>query len=913
MTGLAAGCLAVWGSGVPALADPSTAPSTIFVTPQPGGGTGRMVSGPELLKALRVMGYDTALCASGCSVTLQLADGTQMAAGRFKADGTTPGSTPGFAPEELAGASLLVGSGPTSYRLPARLAPDDGLKPTPPDRVDIPLTGYVNAFIGTKISETGSGHSGNNNPGAQTPFGVVSFGPDTPGSRSGWGYGSGGYYYDDSTIDFFSTTHLNGPGCRGQSMVAIRPWGDADRLTFKHADESASPGYYKVAMSNQTAIELTATTRTGLARITYGAGADPVLVIDARKSNTNKSGLPAAMVSIALDKTGAVSGKTLEGPFCGGTWRQPVYFYARFDTKLLDTGTGVKDGVATLKFDLSGGDRTVRLRVGISSVSVENARQNLEAENAGYGFDDIKAYAGREWNRRLNAIQIDIAKPDALAALPDAQKALALTDLTKFYTALYRTMGGPTAYSDVNGAFRSMAQRNLNQPTSEVPNRVTANTAGYPFTIDGKTARYGTQYSGFSMWDTYRSLAQLQAWVFPRETSETMQSLVVWGRQCGAFPHWVDGSEDTTPMNGDHAPNVIAGAYLFGARAFDVEGARALMKRSAFSTASACNDKASLVGGSLADYLKLGYIPSPDWTSTTLEAVTTDASIAAFLAALPSAAADKAEIDALRLRAQNWKNIFDPKTLTLRGKTADGSWTSGSFHESTEPNYFWSFAQDWTALIDTAGGKSAAITRLNALFSLTTGQPETGPEPSGQDLNGGEGSSKFYIGNEPAFQTPWAYNWAGSPKRAQYILPILIRKNFSTNPAGLPGNDDFGATSGWYIWATLGLYPVIPSAPGLAMSTPQFSGMTVWLGNGKALRIETDKQAMLDKTPYIKSVTLNGKAYSGSWLPLAKIGDGGTLSYVLSDKPTDWASDPGLTPPSGPGADYTQPTAPVAP
>jgi putative alpha-1,2-mannosidase len=240
-----------------------------------------------------------------------------------------------------------------------------------------------------------------------------------------------------------------------------------------------------------------------------------------------------------------------------------------------------------------------------------------------------------------------------------------------------------------------------------------------------------------------------------------------------------------------------------------------------------------------------------------------------------------------------------------------GTLVQGSFHESTEPNYFWTFAQDWSALIDAIGGKQAAVTRLNTLFAITT---PFSTVPSSGSLNGGESSNNLYIGNEPSFQSPWGYNWAGQPSGAQYVLPIIMSKSFTTARDGLPGNDDMGATSSWYVWASLGMFPVIPSEAGLALSTPQFSGITVWFGNGKTLRLESDKQVAMDSAgrpsfAYIQSLKVNGADYAGSWLPLGKIANGGTMSYALSATPTQWAAADNLTPPSGPNADYTQMTA----
>lgn len=789
-------------------------------------------------------------------------------------------------------------------------------------RVDIALTEHVDLFVGTKISNTGSGHSGNVNPGAQAPFGMVSFGPDTRGSGSPWGYGSGGYYYDDTAIRYFSMTHLNGPGCRGQGAVAILP-NDAGTgipsggLAYAKANQSASPGYYKVKFNNGITSELTATTRTGMARFSYADKSKAFLVIDSARNNPNQNGVSytgLTNVALAADRK-SVTGTAVANEFCGGTWKQPVYYYATFD-KPLKPASAVSGKAAVLQFDLADADLTVQVRVGISSVSTDNAKKNLEAENLDASFDTVKAAAAADWNNRLNVVQLDLAKKGEIDKLDVKKQDDAMTQLKKFYTALYRVYSGPTVYSDVNGEYRSMKQVDLSQSGNVLPTRTTENVANYKFKIDGKDAGYKTHYSGFSMWDTYRSQAQLLALIAPDEASEMMQSLVADAQQCGAFPHWVDGSEDTTPMNGDHAPTVVAGSYVFGARKFDLDMARKYMLQAVTNPKGQCNDKFSIgkPGDSLADYMSLGWIPSDrgydNPSSTTLEAITTDRSVGAFLDALPATrATDKSVIDTVFKRAGNWQNIFDDSSKTLKSKTAAGDWSDGVFHESTEANYLWTFAYDWTLLAKKLGGKDGTLDRLARLFSLDAVDPFNGTEPSGQDLNGGEGSDGYYIGNEPAFQTPWAYNWIGSAKYAQYIIPVIMRKNFSIDPAGLPGNDDMGATSGWYVWAAMGLYPVIPSAPGLAVSTPQFSGMDLWLGNGKKLRIEADRQALIDNVRYIAEMKFNGTTYAGSWLPLDRIKDGGTLSFKLSATPTDWASDPALAPPSGPAADYTKATA----
>lgn len=819
----------------------------------------------------------------------------------------------------------------------------------PSSRTAMALTQYVDPLIGTAVPEE-SGYAGNVSPGAQMPFGMVSFGPNTPRQNFN---GSGGYLSDTSStsgrIDFFSTKHLSGVGCPGEGVVAMLPndvaepiasdSGQPSTVGYDYTNEAAHPGYYKVRLANGIETELTATTRSGSARITYTDKDKGFLAIDTKlngNSDQVRGGSPTISsdnVSLAIGKDGrSLSGQAVAPAFCtpyGTVWNSPVYFFARFDTALRRQTDQPKintvvEGSTIMQFDLTTNDKVVDVDIGVSAVSVANARKNLQAENASASFDTVRKQASNAWNKRLNTIQIDEAAHPA--TLKDTQKE----DLTKFYTALYHVFSAPNVYSDVNGDFRSMRQpkdangmyRHKVDETGSIPDRKTANVADYDYQrSDGAKAEYDTHYTSLSLWDTYRSQTALIALLAPSDTSAMMQSLVVDGMQCGALPHRVDASDDSTPNGGDNALNVIASAYQFGARDFDLVSAARLVRQSAFDPDSACNDRAS--DPHLASYLRAHYYPDIGQPSShQIERVIDDRSAGAFLQAVPEAvrndpsvSTDQGDIDRLFERASWWTNIFDAKhkRIAARGAPPPGSEAGtlgpiieGGFHESTEPNYFWSFPQSWTPLIDAIGGKSAALARLNRLFSIDDGLTMT---PTAAELNGGQTSAGYYIGNEPAFQAPWAYNWAGKPSAAQYIIPIIMRETFSTARDGLPGNDDMGALSSWYVWSTLGLYPVVPSAAGLAISTPQFKGITVWLADGKKLRIETDQSAEDDDTPFIKTLTVNGKTYSGSWLPLDRIADGGSLRYKLSPTATDWAAADNLTPPSGPDADYDRMTA----
>jgi len=827
-------------------------------------------------------------------------------------------------------AGLAVGAAPAVDAASSRPAAPPG------KRTELALTQYVNPFIGTAVAPT-SGYAGNVNPGAKAPFGMVNFGPDMPRTNFN---GSGGYLTGANAtsgrFNFFSLTHLNGVGCPGQGTVGMMPASTPTSVTnstgtplgvsFKTATESAAPGYYKVGLDNNVGVELTSTTRTGMARFAYPSKDAGYLSLDTRlnaNANLGANRVTADNTSLTISEDGRVlSGKTVAPAFCtpyGTLWNSPVHFWAEVDKPLRPQAAGstvntVVNGSTVLQYDLPSDDPTLNVRVGISSVSVDNARLNLHTENADSTFDEVRTATAAQWNTRLNAIQVD------QAATPQALTADERDRLVKFYTALYRVLGSPTVYSDVNGDFRSMKAE---QPypaevdrTGGVAPRDVANVKDYTWTrSDGSTGSYSTHYSGLSMWDTYRSQAQLLALLAPDVASEVNQSLVVDGLQCGAFPHWVDASDDSTPMAGDSALSVVAGSYDFGAEDFDLVSAATLTKQSAFDSTSRCNTNASFSG--MEDYLKTGYYPvERTHVSTNIERYNSDHAAAAFLDSLPaevraheSVAVTDADIESLQQRASWWRTIFDDTNKRLSGRTTPstpgtpGAFATGTFHESTEPNYFWSFGFAWGELIDRLGGNEQAQARLNALFAI---DPELTATPTMSQLNGGQESETFYMGNEMGFPAPWAYNWAGKPAATQYVVQKLIDTTFTTGRAGLPGNDDMGATSSWLVFANLGLFPTVAAEGGVSISTPQFPAATVWMGN-TPLRITTDKKAA--GAPFIQSMRLGTTSYPSSWLPLRKIRPGAELTFSLGSNPSSWAAAKELAPPSGADVNYTRMTA----
>ena len=813
----------------------------------------------------------------------------------------------------------------------------EGHPAVPPHHRDVlPLTQYVDPFIGTAVSAT-SGYAGNNNPGAKVPFGFTHFGPDMPRTNFN---GSGGYLNPQGAatgrINFFSLTHLNGVGCPGQGAVGMMPAstptavassnGVPTGVGFRTDSESASPGYYGVTMDNKVKVDLTATTRTGLAQLTYPDAGSGYFSIDTRLNGNSNRATEAGKitpdhVSLTVSDSGRVlTGSSVAPAFCtpyGTPYNSPVYFYAELDrplTHAAEAGVNtVRNGAALLHYELPAADPTLTMRVGISAVSVANAELNLHTENARSTFEQTRRAADAAWNERLNTIQVDRAA-DPRSLTPGQRDGL-----VKFYTALYRVFGSPTVYSDVNGDFRSMKAGRVApsgvDTAGGVEQRPVANVADYAYTRpDGAKGGYGTHYSSFSLWDTYRSQAQLLALLAPKESGEMMQSLVVDAQQCGAFPHWVDASDDSTPMAGDNALPVLAGVYSFGARDFDVRTAARLVKQSVTEPSSACNANKSMNGSD--QYLRDGYYPSPEWSSSNIERWNSDRAAAAFLSEIPSSVRTDPQVDVTRgdiatLEARTgwWRNIFDQAHGLIATRAAPttpgtpGALLPGTFHESTEPNYFWSFGYAWTDLIKAIGGKDQAVARLDRLFSIDSSLSTV---PTMQQLNGGQDSQTYYMGNEMGFNAPWAYNWAGAPASTQYIVQKLMDVTFGTGRDGLPGNDDMGALSSWYVFAALGMYPTVGSSSGLALSTPQFPGVTMWLRN-KAVRVTTDRDAAT--SPFIAAMTVDHGTHQSAWLPLRSIRNGADVRFSLAGRPTTWAAADSLTPPSGADADYTRETA----
>lgn len=709
------------------------------------------------------------------------------------------------------------------------------------------LTQYVDPLIGTLASNSPNpvpaGQAGSVVPAAGLPSGMVQWAPDTnttPAPNDSKEPGSpAGYYYDIHSIQGFSVTHMPGAGCGGNDgEFPVMPTTDATQLvpTFSHANEIAKPGYYSVLLDSQIKVELTATLRTGFGRFSYPAGKPALLVLDATRTNTRT----ATAGAITQVSDSAISGSTTGGGFCGNSVAVPVYFYAMFDRPFV-SGTSVSQGVAHLAF-ASG--KTVKMKIGISYVSAANAKANLDAENRGWDFDGVRAQADSTWNNALNAIRVAGGTADAK---------------TKFYTALYHALWAPSIFSDSNGQY-----------------------IGFDSQVHQVAKGQGAQYSSFSGWDIYRSLIQLKAILNPADTSDMIQSLVNDADQCGAIPHWVNDNVEDGVMPGDAGSLIVSNAYAFGARRFDTQSALQHMVKMANIPGTACNG--ATTNGGRASYLQTGYITSGEWgqASSTLEYTSSDFAISRFAAAMGDTATQRMLLG----RSAYWQNLLNTSLAPplIAARQSNGAWiaetpSSGdNYVEGNAEQYTWMVPYNPAGLFAQLGGNTAVTSRLDTFFTV---------------LNAGLSLPNFYMGNEPTFEVPWLYNWAGSPSGTQRTVQQIMSTAFGTGPDGLPGNDDLGAVSGWYVWGALGLYPEIPGVAGLAIGSPQFPQIDVRLGNGRSLRI---RASGAPASSYVQSLSIDGRAQHSPWIAYDELANGATLRFAMGDAPTQWGTN--VQPPS---------------
>jgi len=745
----------------------------------------------------------------------------------------------------------------------------------------------VDPFMGTGVGGASVGAI-DTFPGADVPFGMLQWGPDTSPDRAA----GGGYSYRDAAISGFSLTHLSGPGCAVYGDIPVLPTVGAigrrpegTTASFSHTTEVAHPGSYAVTIGHpQVRVELAVTTRTGLGQFTFsGTGNRNVLFKVADSAN----GSASSAVAVVGDQE--VDGSVVSGQFCGTSGPYELYFAARFDVPF--TGFGTWHGSTVVAGSRSstragtGGyvtfgptTQVVDMQVGVSFVSVADARANIDAEAPGWDVAALEQRATGVWNQLLGRVQV--------SGGTTAQQQT-------FYSAMYKSLLHPNVFDDDNGDYIG---------------------------FDGKVhvATGYTQYTDFSEWDIYRDEIPLLALLAPDQTSDMVTSLLTDAAQGGALPKWVLANSDAGQQNGDSADPIIAGAYALGARNFDVQAALADMVRGATDpTASAGT---YLERQDLPEYLSKGYVDadkvdltSLDYTvggSETLEYAIDDFAISQ----LAQAAGATATYGTFIVRAQNWRNLVNRATGYLGARRANGTFPPGpAFQPSPQPDvgqvgfeegnaiqYTWSVPQNLRGLFDALGGNRAVIGKLDTFFTK---------------LNTSRKQPYDWAGNEPSLGIPWEYDYAGAPWRTQSVVRRIETSLYAATPDGEPGNDDLGAMASWYVWAAIGMYPEVPGRGELVLGSPLFPHVTISLADGRSIVIDApgasattgyvqglEAQGLVPASPACGGASTAGPVpYTCPWLPPSVIQSGAQLDFTVGSRPdTTWASAPSEAPPSFP-------------
>ena len=696
------------------------------------------------------------------------------------------------------------------------------------------LTQFVNPFVGTDFH-------GHTFPGATYPFGMVQLSPDT--RLTGWD-GCSGYHYSDSTVYGFSHTHLSGTGASDYGDILIMPVSgyshskisnELYKSSFSHKREKASPGYYEVFLDSYGILaQLTTGKRVGMHKYTFKDGVSPQIILDLIHRD--------AVIDSRIE---IVNNRTIRGYRQSKRWAQDqiVYFYIEFSEPVANAGLYKDDSVASDKV-IQGqnckaiftfgkrGKNVVVAKIGISSVSEENARLNLYSEVTAWEFEKLKASAENAWNDYLNKIEV---------------KTDNLENKKVFYTALYHTAISPNIYSDVNGEYRGM-DRKVHKAT------------GYD------------QYTVFSLWDTYRALHPLFTIIEQKRTTDFIKSFLAIYKEAGKLPIWELSGNETDCMIGYHSVSVMSDAINKEISNFDTQYALDAMIASS-------NKKEY----GIDIYTQNGYIPAEkehESVSKTLEYAYDDWCIARFAQKL-----GKTDIyNEYIKRAQYYKNNFDFSTGFMRPKIF-GKWlepfspaeVNVHFTEANSWQYSFYVPQDIETHIKMVGGDEAYSKKLDELFSAsnkTTGRTQV-------DITGLIG--QYAHGNEPSHHTAYLYNYTGKPWKSQEMVRQIMTTLYSSAPDGLCGNDDCGQMSAWYVLSALGFYPVTPGDDIYALGSPLFSSVAVNLENGGKFTVNANGNSK--ENLYINSVTLNGNPYSKSYISHNDIISGSTFNINMSSSP----------------------------
>ncbi|MDB5110442.1 MAG: alpha,2-mannosidase [Mucilaginibacter sp.] len=720
------------------------------------------------------------------------------------------------------------------------------------------LTAYVNPFIGT--GAVASSLSGNNFPGATVPFGMIQLSPDTR-DEPDWGAASG-YDYNDHTIAGFSHTHLSGTGVAELFDVLFMPTtgevktragkpaqeGSGYRSKFSHDQETARPGYYQVKLQDYDVnAELTATEHAGFHRYTFPKNSQAHLVIDLNHS-LKKPDWNCRVVNAQFK---VVNQQVLEGYRLITGWAKlrKVYFYIEFSKPItgnlfVDGGTKYLDQKLVNGTDLravlnfSTVDSTPLLaKIGLSAVSIENARLNLNQEIPDWDFNKVVSEADAKWEKELQKIKVEG------------------TELKKqiFYTSLYHAFLQPNNLADVNGDYMAA-----------------------DYTV--QKAEDKTHYSTFSLWDSYRAANPLYTLIEPEHDGRFVNSMLRQYKTYGYLPIWQLWGQENYCMIGNHSIPVIVDAVFKGIPGFDVNEAYEAVKNS--SMIDHPNSPFTI-------WEKYHYMPEnlqSQSVSLTLEMAYDDWCVAQFAKKLGK----NSDYEHFMARSQYYKNLYDAKTGFFRAKNDEGKWIEpfsplkyGSnggnpFTEGNAWQYFWYVPQNIPNLIELTWGEKSFVSKLDTFFNLKTKPGEVNGNASGF-------IGQYAHGNEPSHHVIYLYDYAGQPWKTQYYASKVINELYNVSSSGYAGNEDCGEMSAWYIFSAMGFYPVNPVSGVYAIGSPQFKDVLIQLSDNKTFRIKTEGAST--QNIYIQSAALNGSPYSHTYITHKDLIKGGTLAFIMGPKP----------------------------
>lgn len=666
-----------------------------------------------------------------------------------------------------------------------------------------------------------------------------------------------GYYYPDSTIAGFSHTHLSGTGAGDlydiSFMPVTLPYKEAEEplgihSKFSHDNESAYAGYYQVLLTDYNInVELTATERCGVQRYTFPK-AESAIILNLSKA-MNWDATQDSHIEV-------VDSVTIQGYRYSDGWarNQKIYFRTRFsrpfDKMTIDTTAIVKEGkqigtgyIAHFDYPTSEGEQ-ITLVTAISGTSMEGAAKNLQAEAPNNDFDTYLAQAKDMWNKELAKIQIETTNED---------------DKVVFYTALYHSMLAPTIYNDVDGAYYG-------------PDKQVHQADGW------------TNYSTFSLWDTYRAAHPLFTYTQPERTNDMIKSFLAFYEQNGRLPVWNFYGSETDMMIGYHAVPVIVDAYLKGIGDFDAEKAL-----------EACVATANLDHyRGIGLYKEKGYIPynikdeynTENWSlSKTLEYTFDDFCIAEMAKKMGKEDIAKE----FYTRAGYYKNVYNPATSFMQPRDDKGNFIANFKADEYTPHicesngwqYFWSAQHDIKGLIDLVGGKERFEQKLDSMFTFHPTDKDELPIFSTGMIG------QYAHGNEPSHHVSYLFNAVNQPAKTQKYVAEIMHNLYTNTPAGLCGNEDCGQMSAWYVFSAMGFYPVNPVSGMYELGTPLFPKAELHLANGKTFTVIA--KGVSRENIYIQSVKLNGQPYDKSYITHEQIMSGATLELEMGSTPgTAW-------------------------